>query len=66
MRPTRARLRLPAICPIPTFRLLMPGGAEGVEQVLRILQAELAEVMAITGAAKVTDIDGAVLAQAGS
>lgn len=50
----------------PTLWGLAAGGADGVERVLRILQAELAEVMAITGAAKVADIDGAVLAQAAS
>jgi 4-hydroxymandelate oxidase len=42
---------------------LAAGGADGVARVLRILQAELAEVMAITGAAKISDIDGSVLAR---
>jgi 4-hydroxymandelate oxidase len=33
-----------------------------VEHVLRMLQAELAEVMAISGAPRVSDIDRSVLA----
>jgi 4-hydroxymandelate oxidase len=41
---------------------LAAGGGPGVERVLRILQAELAEVMAITGAATVADIDASALA----
>lgn len=40
---------------------LAAGGAEGVEHVLNLLQAELAEVMAITGACRIEDIDRAVL-----
>lgn len=46
----------------PTLWGLAAGGADGVERVLRILAAELAEAMAITGAARVQDIDSAVLA----
>lgn len=46
----------------PTLWGLAAGGADGVERVLRILQAELAEVMAITGAATVADIDASALA----
>ena len=49
----------------PTLWGLAAGGAAGVERVLRLLQAELAEVMAITGARRVQDIDGSVLAVAG-
>ncbi len=49
----------------PTLWGLAAGGAAGVERVLRLLQAELAEVMAITGARRVQDIDGSVLANAG-
>jgi len=45
----------------PTLWGLATGGAGGVEQVLRILRAELAEVMAITGAARIEQIDGSVL-----
>ncbi|TDN87747.1 alpha-hydroxy acid oxidase [Microbacterium sp. BK668] len=41
---------------------LAAGGADGVERVLRILRDELAEVMAITGAATIEDIDASVLA----
>jgi 4-hydroxymandelate oxidase len=41
---------------------LAAGGATGVERVLKILRDELAEVMAITGAASVGDIDRTVLA----
>jgi 4-hydroxymandelate oxidase len=48
----------------PTLWGLAVGGAEGVERVLRILAAELAEAMAITGATRVQDIDSAVLAPA--
>lgn len=48
----------------PTLWGLAAGGADGVERVLRILQAELAEVMAITGAATVADIDASALAPA--
>lgn len=46
----------------PTIWGLAAGGADGVERVLRILQAELAEVMAITGAPRIADIDRSVLA----
>lgn len=45
----------------PTLWGLAAGGAAGVERVLRLLQAELAEVMAITGARRVQDIDRSVL-----
>ena len=45
----------------PTLWGLAVGGAAGVERVLQILQSELAEVMAITGAARVDDIDLSVL-----
>lgn len=45
----------------PTIWGLAAGGATGVERVLRLLQAELAEVMAITGAPRVEDIDPSVL-----
>jgi 4-hydroxymandelate oxidase len=45
----------------PTLWGLAIGGAAGVEKVLQILQAELAEVMAITGAARVHEIDSSVL-----
>lgn len=40
---------------------LAAGGAAGVERVLTLLQAELAEVMAITGARRIDEIDRAVL-----
>ncbi|SMC37281.1 alpha-hydroxy acid oxidase [Novosphingobium sp. B1] len=40
---------------------LAAGGSGGVERVLRLLQAELAEVMAITGAPSVAQIDRSVL-----
>jgi 4-hydroxymandelate oxidase len=46
----------------PTLWGLAAGGAVGVEHVLRMLQAELAEVMAISGAPRVSDIDRSVLA----
>jgi 4-hydroxymandelate oxidase len=46
----------------PTLWGLTAGGAVGVEHVLRMLQAELAEVMAISGAPRVSDIDRSVLA----
>ncbi len=45
---------------------LTAGGASGVEGVLRLLQAELAEVMAITGAPRVADIDRSVLGKPAS
>lgn len=45
----------------PTLWGLAAGGAEGVERILRLLQAELAEVMAITGARTVAEIDRSVL-----
>lgn len=41
---------------------LAAGGSQGVERVLKLLQAELAEVMAITGATSVSAIDNSVLA----
>jgi 4-hydroxymandelate oxidase len=41
---------------------LATGGASGVERVLKLLQSELAEVMAITGATRVSEIDRSVLA----
>ena len=47
----------------PTLWGLAIGGAAGVERVLQILQAELAEVMAITGASRVPDIDHSVLGE---
>ena len=47
----------------PTLWGLAVGGAAGVERVLQILQAELAEVMAIAGAPRVPDIDRSVLAR---
>lgn len=40
---------------------LAAGGATGVERVLRLLHAELVEVMAITGARSVEEVDGSVL-----
>lgn len=43
---------------------LAAGGAEGVHRVFTILQDELAEAMAITGAPRIADIDQAVLAPA--
>lgn len=46
----------------PTIWGLAAGGVAGVERVLGLLQAELAEVMAITGARRVQDIDRSVLA----
>jgi isopentenyl diphosphate isomerase/L-lactate dehydrogenase-like FMN-dependent dehydrogenase len=46
----------------PTLWGLAVGGAEGVERVIRILRDELAEAMTITGAARVSDVDAAVLA----
>ncbi|WP_363250329.1 alpha-hydroxy-acid oxidizing protein [Microbacterium sp.] len=45
----------------PTLWGLAVGGAAGVERVLRILQAELAEIMGITGAPRVHDIDRSAL-----
>lgn len=45
----------------PTLWALAAGGAEGVQHVLALLQAELAEVMAITGARHISDIDKSVL-----
>lgn len=45
----------------PTLWGLAAGGAAGVRRVLQILQAELAEVMAISGAASVADIDASAL-----
>ncbi len=48
----------------PTLWGLAAGGADGVARVLQILQAELAEVMAITGAARVEAIDRSVLGEA--
>jgi len=48
----------------PTLWGLAAGGADGVERVLRILGSELAEVMAITGAARIEQIDGSVLGRA--
>lgn len=45
----------------PTIWGLAAGGAAGVERVLRLLRAELAEVMAITGARRIGDIDRSVL-----
>ncbi|SDG58914.1 alpha-hydroxy acid oxidase [Microbacterium pygmaeum] len=45
----------------PTLWGLAAAGAAGVERVLQILQAELAEVMAITGAARIGDVDRSVL-----
>lgn len=41
---------------------LAAGGSAGVERVYRILREELTEVMAITGAARIADVDHAVLA----
>lgn len=49
----------------PTIWGLAAGGAAGVERVLKLLQAELAEVMAITGARRIEDIDRSVLAALG-
>ena len=46
----------------PTLWGLAAGGSAGVERVLRLLHAELSEVMAITGAPRVSDIDRSVLA----
>jgi 4-hydroxymandelate oxidase len=46
----------------PTLWGLAAGGAAGVEHVLRLLQKELAEVMALGGAKRVADIDRSVLA----
>ncbi|MBN9607421.1 MAG: alpha-hydroxy-acid oxidizing protein [Actinomycetales bacterium] len=46
----------------PTLWGLTVGGAAGVERVIRILSDELAEVMALTGAPRLADIDGAILA----
>lgn len=46
----------------PTLWGLTVGGSKGVERVIRILRDELAEVMAITGAPRLADIDGAILA----
>jgi 4-hydroxymandelate oxidase len=43
---------------------LAAGGADGVQRVYTILKDELAEAMAITGAPRIADIDGAVLAPA--
>jgi 4-hydroxymandelate oxidase len=48
----------------PTLWGLAVGGADGVERVIRILRDELAEVMAITGAARLVDVDSSVLAPA--
>lgn len=45
----------------PTIWGLAVGGAAGVERVLKLLQSELAEVMAITGARRVEDIDRSML-----
>lgn len=45
----------------PTLWGLAAGGAQGVERVLTLLQAELAEVMAITGATRIAEIDRSVL-----
>lgn len=45
----------------PTIWGLAAGGAAGVERVLKLLQTELAEVMAITGARRPEDIDHSVL-----
>ncbi len=49
----------------PTLWGLAVGGAAGVERVLRILQAELAEIMGITGAPRVHDIDRSALGPPG-
>lgn len=49
----------------PTLWGLTVGGAEGVERVLGILRDELAECMAITGAARTSDIDRSILAPPG-
>ena len=46
----------------PTLWGLAVGGADGVERVIGILRDELAEVMAITGAARLSDVDSSVLA----
>ena len=45
----------------PSLWGLAAGGAAGVERVLRLLQSELAELMAITGAPRIEDIDRSVL-----
>lgn len=45
----------------PTIWGLAVGGASGVARVLAILQAELAEVMAITGARRIGEIDRSIL-----
>ncbi|WP_219893038.1 alpha-hydroxy acid oxidase [Aquisediminimonas profunda] len=45
----------------PTIWGLAAGGAAGVERVLQLLQTELEEVMAITGACRVEDINRSVL-----
>jgi 4-hydroxymandelate oxidase len=49
----------------PTLWGLTVGGADGVERVIRILRDELAEVMAITGAARLDEIDHTILAPQG-
>jgi 4-hydroxymandelate oxidase len=46
----------------PTIWGLAAGGAAGVERMLNLLKAELAEAMAITGAASIADIDASALA----
>ena len=45
----------------PTIWGLAAGGAAGVERVLRLMQAELVEVMAIAGARGVQEVDRCVL-----
>lgn len=47
----------------PTIWGLAAGGGAGVEHVLQILRAELAEGMAITGAPRVRDIDRSILGE---
>lgn len=44
---------------------LTKGGSQGVERVLKLLQAELAEIMAITGASSIDEIDLSVLGAGG-
>ncbi|WP_062346899.1 alpha-hydroxy-acid oxidizing protein [Novosphingobium sp. CCH12-A3] len=44
---------------------LTKGGSQGVERVLKLLQAELAEIMAITGASSIDKIDLSVLGAGG-
>jgi 4-hydroxymandelate oxidase len=46
----------------PTLWGLAVGGTVGVGRILQILRDELAEVMAITGARRISDIDQTVLA----